>query len=274
MNITGWRYYNHAAIPSIPPHANPDTRPIKDGTIWRGGGTPLLARWTTNWDCGYETNWWYVIKDDSFDISSLKSKRRYEINKGKKNFTVKRINPTDYQDEMVEVTKSAYSSWPEKYRPIVDENQFKHGLIAWKDHVVYGGFDNDEGRLCAYSYLTDYSDYLEFSVLRACPESEKNGINAAMVAAIVEDYNDRLGKNFYIIDGARSISHETNFQEYLEKYFGFRKAYCKLHVAYNPRIKWAVKLLFPFRKTLQKFDEIGFIHQINSVLYMEELCRS
>lgn len=110
--------------------------------------------------------------------------------------------------------------------------------------------------------------------MRACPESEKKGINAAMVAAIVEDYNARLGKNFYINDGARSISHETNFQDYLEKYFGFRKAYCKLHIAYNPRIKWAVKVLFPFRKILRKFDEIGFIHQINSVLYMEELCNS
>lgn len=95
-----------------------------------------------------------------------------------------------------------------------------------------------------------------------------------MVAAVVEDYNDRLGKNFYINDGARSISHETNFQDYLEKYFGFRKAFCKLHIVYNPRIKWAVKALFPIRKILHKFDEIGFIHQINSVLFMEELVRN
>ena len=78
----------------------------------------------------------------------------------------------------------------------------------------------------------------------------------------------------YICDGARSISHETNFQDYLEKYFGFRKAYCKLHIAYNPRVKWIVKMLFPFRKMLHRFDQIGFVHQINSVLYMEELCRS
>ena len=112
-------------------------------------------------------------KDTPFDINELKSKRRYEINKGKKNFTVKRINPTDYQNEMVEVTKSAYSSWPEKYRPIVDENQFKQGLSSWKNNIVYGGFDNEDNRLCAYSYLIEYSGHLEFSVLRACPESEK-----------------------------------------------------------------------------------------------------
>lgn len=46
-----------------------------------------------------------------------------------------------------------------------------------------------------------------------------------MVARILEDNNDRLNKGFYINDGARSIRHETAFQDYLEKYFGFRKAY-------------------------------------------------
>lgn len=42
-----------------------------------------------------------------------------------------------------------------------------------KNIIVYGGFDNDDGLLCAYSYLTEYTEHLEFSVLRACPESEK-----------------------------------------------------------------------------------------------------
>lgn len=42
MGIKGWRYYNHAAIPSIPPHEELDTSVIEDGSIWRlGGGTPL-----------------------------------------------------------------------------------------------------------------------------------------------------------------------------------------------------------------------------------------
>lgn len=237
-----------------------------------GGGTAILARWTTDWDCGYETNWWYVIKDTPFDINELKSKRRYEINKGKKNFIVKRINPTDYQNEMVEVTKSAYSSWPEKYRPIVDENQFKQGLSSWKNNIVYGGFDNEDNRLCAYSYLTEYSEHLEFSVLRACPESEKKGINAAMVAAIVEDYNDRLGKNFYINDGARSIRHETAFQDYLEKYFGFRKAYCKLNIMYRFPLGVMVSVLYPFRNRISADGKLGSL--ISGVLKMEELSRT
>lgn len=237
-----------------------------------GGGTALLARWTTDWDCGYETNWWYVIKDTPFDISTLKAKRRYEINKGKKNFSVKRINPIDFQDELLEVTKLAYSSWPEKYRPSVDDNKFKQDLNAWKDNIVYGGFDNKNGRLCAYSYLTEYPGHMEFSVLRACPESEKKGINAAMVAAIVEDYNDRLGNNFYINDGARSIRHETAFQDYLEKYFEFRKAYCKLNIYYRFPVGLIVKVLYPFREKISADGKLGSL--ISGVLKMEELTRN
>lgn len=91
----GWRYYNHAAVPMCAPHENPDLTSIKDGSIykWRVSGGPLLARWTSDWDCGHKTNWWYVIKDTPFDISTLKSKRRYEISKGNRNYEVKTIAP-------------------------------------------------------------------------------------------------------------------------------------------------------------------------------------
>ena len=104
------------------------------------------------------------------------------------------------------------------------------------------------------------------------PEYEKYALNAALVEKVVSHYQDFLTNCGVICDEARSINHETAFQDYLEKYFGFRKAYCKLHVAYNPRVKWLIKLLYPFRKILIKLDGIGAIHQVNAVLRMEEIC--
>ena len=50
---------------------------------------------------------------------------------------------------------------------------------------------------------------------------------------IKEEFSQKIGKNFYICDGERNILHETSFQNYLEKYFGFRKAYCKLNLKYR-----------------------------------------
>ncbi len=44
MNIEGWQYYNHAAVPSCAPHEIPNLAPVSDGSIWKlenstGGGT-------------------------------------------------------------------------------------------------------------------------------------------------------------------------------------------------------------------------------------------
>ena len=64
-----------------------------------------MSRWTSNFDCGIETKWWYIIKDDIYDISALKSKRRYEINKGKKNFSVEIINPKNFISQLIDIQK-------------------------------------------------------------------------------------------------------------------------------------------------------------------------
>lgn len=279
MEIDGWKYYNHAAIPTTAPHEKPNMEPIDNGYIWKiEGGTPLLARWTTEFDCGYETNWWYVIKDNQFDINALKAKRRYEINKGIKNFDVREIKPQEYIKELYEIFISAYESWPKKYRPKFTYNDMKKivaNIVSNPRMVCYGGFCKETGELCGFSQLSIHDTYAEFNVQRVKQIYEKFQINAAMVNGMLENMYEKLEQsNFYILDGARCINHETNFQDYLEKYFGFRKAYCKLYIQYNPKMKWLIILLFPFRKLLRKLDSIGMVHQINSVMKMEEICRN
>ena len=196
------------------------------------GGVPLLARWTTDFDCGYETNWWYVIKDTPFDIVSLKAKRRYEINKGNKNFQVRKIKSSEYPEEMFMIATAGYAC------------------------------------------LREENGYIDFTELKVVPDMEKLSINAALVNKILNDYSDFISADGYICDGARNINHETAFQNYLEKYFGFRRAYCRLHICYNPKISLLIKILFPLRKVLYAFDKISFVHLINSVMKMEEICRS
>ncbi len=233
-----------------------------------GGGTAFIARWTIDWDCEHETNWWYVIKDEPFDINSLKSKRRYEIKKGNKNFEVRIINPVEYIDEIYEVTVEAFSSWPQKYRPSVDEGSFKKSLYTWNNKCVFGAFSRENGSLCGYATVEEYSGYAAFTTLRVKPEAEKNAINAAVVNCILEEYNSKLGKKFYVCDGARSVRHETAFQDYLVKYFGFRKAYCRLCIKYKGMFGMMVKILFPFRRLIKGKTGIG--SKISAILRMEE----
>ena len=38
MQIEGWKYYNHAMLPTSEPHEIPDMRPIESGAVWNAGG--------------------------------------------------------------------------------------------------------------------------------------------------------------------------------------------------------------------------------------------
>lgn len=292
MEVKGWKYYNHAAIPTTEPQEEVDMDAIENGHVWKiGGGTPLLARWTTDFDCGYETNWWYVIKDEPFDISTLKSKRRYEVKKGIKNFDVRHINPVDYKDELYKVQVAAFSAYPEKYRPAnLTVEKLGESIDKWIQNGsdVFGTFRINENEdqvtgvqqdenvlsiLVGYSVLTKKNKVIYFDIEKTNPAFERDGVNAATVYGILEYYEDDLRNGYYISDGERPINHETHFQDYLEKYFGFRKAYCKLNVAYQKNIKRIVNVLYSFRRVLIKFDKNPSIHKINGVLKMEEIVR-
>lgn len=275
MGIDDWNYYNHAVISALEPHEVPDISCIKDGTVWRKWGRKaLLARWTTDYDCTYKTSWWYVIKDDQFDINSLKSSYRYKINKGKKYFNIKKIQPSDYCDDIYKVYKEAYESWPEKYRPSFsqeDARRFTSNLSAKSNIICYGAFFRDNDELCGIIISAISKHHVDLYAQRVKPNYEKYQINAALVEYLLQDYRERLAEgNFYVCDGARAIKHETAFQDYLHKYFGFRKAYCKIHVAYKFPLNVFVKILYPFRKIISNKSSVGSM--ICAVLKMEE-CR-
>lgn len=275
--INGWTYYNHAVIPTVAPHEVPNLEPIKNGTVWSLGKQSLLATWTTDFDCGYKTEWWYVIKDEPFDINLLKSKHRYVINRGKKYFFVKCINPLDYSDELYDVQVAAFSAYPKKYRPNVDKQEFINVLKEWQDNnniKIYGAYFKENEALCGYIMVKIQSKCIELKIQKANPHYEKYQINAALVNALLTAYEEKLKQGYYILDGARSINHETAFQDYLEKYFRFRKAYCKLNIKYRGIMRFIVGFLYPCRGLLLKLDNIGIIHSVNALLKMEQCRRS
>lgn len=273
MEINGWRYYNHAAIPTCAPHEKPNMEPIENGDIWKMEGKPLLARWTTDFDCGHETNWWYVIKDVPFDISELKAKRRYEIQKGNRNFEVRQIIPAEYALELYAVAIAAYETYPASYRPNITQKKFVEDVTRWKHYRIYGAFDRETGKLCGYALLERKGRYVDFMVQKTIPAYEKKGINAELINQILLDHTEFLQSGGYICDGSRNINHATGFQEYLEKYFGFRKAYCKLHIKYQRWLGCGVKILYPFRQLLYRMDHSSKSHKLIGLLKMEEFSR-
>jgi len=272
-----WKFYSGALIPACEPHKAPNLEVLSSGELWKAHKNALLARYTTDFDCGYETSWWYVIKDTPFDISKIKAKRRYEINKGNKFFDVRPIKTEEYTEAIYEVQVEAFKAYPEKYRPTVYHDKFTDEIKAWDTDPkikVYGAFFKETEKLCGYAMLAEDGRVIHFNVLKTIPEYEKYAINAAIVNKLLLDLNEDIANGKYICDGARAINHETAFQDYLEKYFEFKKAYCVLHLKYRGPVRIIVKCAYPFRKILKKLDTVSLVHRINAVLKMEEIKRT
>lgn len=274
---SGWQYYKGALLPECPPDAQVDTASVESGQIWKGAyKNAVFARWTSEFDCGYETRWWYVIKAEPFDLAALNAKKRYKVNRGIRFFDVRRIDPLRHMEDIYRVQVDAYQDYPEKYRPTVDkEKLFAAIRQEWTrpEMIVFGAFHRETGALEGYIQMSVNGKCIYSNAQKATPAYEKFQINYALLAGVLEDLKDQLAEGYYISVGSRNVQHETAFQDFVEDIFGFRKAYCRLNVAYNPRIGWVIPILYSFRGLLTKLDHIGIVHKINGVLQMEQIVR-
>lgn len=246
-------------------------RPSKDkNCLW--GGDSLIEIWTDHYDCPDETEYWYCIKDTVLDIDSLKAKRRYEIKKGIKNFTTKIIDASQYQEELYAVYVESLTGYKNNPVPI-SMSEFKKQVDCWckPECRLFGSFDNESGKLCGYADVYLRYPYLPISSLKTIPGFERNGVNAALVYEICKHFESELENGSYLCDGVRNSLHETNFQNYLIKYFGFRRAYCNLHLAYKWCLYPFIMLLFPVRKVIKPKTKIE--RELNALLKMEAWSR-
>ncbi len=275
-----WEYYNHALVPTTAPHVTPDTSWMKDRKKWKelaGGHYPLFARWTTDFDCEEETEWYCLIKDTPFDMMSLKSNRRSLITRGLKRVDVKIITPADYAAQMANVLIKAWQSYDESYEEKDDRKrlteEFKELTEKNLGNSEYlGAFLKDTDTMIGYSIYDLHGDWVEYSVVKTDPEYLNTQVNAALAYFGLQRYM-RPGVN-YILGGWRTMIHETNYQDYLLKNFGYRKAYCRLHITYRPWMKAAVAVLYPLRGMLEKYSKNKWLYYVWCTLKQEEIHRT
>ena len=274
-----WEYYNHALVPTLPPHIDPDISWMKDSDRWKeyaGGKMPLFARWVSNFDCTEETEWWCIIKDTPFDIMSLKSNRRSLITRGLKRVDVKVIIPVDYAEQMSNILVKEWKYYDDSYEEGNDRQKltddFKKLTMKNLGNAEYlGAFLKDTDTMIGYAIYNLFDDWIEYSVVKTDPEYLNTQVNAALAYFGVERYM-RPGIK-YIHGGWRTMIHESNYQEYLMKNFGFRKAYCKLHIQYRPLMQITVNVLYPLRGMIKKVNN-KWIYTVWCALQQEEIRRT
>ena len=270
-----WKYYNHALLSDVAPHKEKDAEAALASPDWKKPRTWLI-RYTDHYDDPSYTEWWYCIKDDPLDLSALKSKRRNEINKGIRNFEVRLIDAEDHREALYRIYDNVLLSYERFSGRRLTREQYYKSISTWKDrYTTYGAFLRESGELAGFAQVREFDDFIDFSGCKADPDYEKFGCNAALVCFLCEHYADRISSGQYILDGERNILHQTHFQDYLEKYFGFRKAYCKINVRYKAWFKLLVKIIYPFRNVFVKtaLCRKPFFEKIGAILKLEEIVR-
>jgi hypothetical protein len=230
-----------------------------------------MARYTTNFDCGFETPWYYIICDAPIELKKLNAANRYNINHGLKHFYVQKIgkNPENMR-ELYRVYKKSSERYT-NFAPLNEFDFIKMTINSFEDNVYYGAYYKKNNLLCGYASVKEHATVAGFSTMKLDQEYFKFGLTYVLVFWITNTYLEQ--KKFkYIHNGERSVRHDTEMQDFLLKRLGFRKAYTNLHIEYKFPFGLLIEICYPFRKLLGKLPGILF-HNANSLLVQEEIAR-
>lgn len=269
LNSVVWYHYHGALLPKVKPDQNIELSEAEAKKLLRESKAFFL-RYTSNWDMKKESEFWYVIKDSREELSSYSSKMRNQIKKGLKNCEVKKVTN-------LEIAKNGYMSYSKAFKKYKTDLKPMGYDTFYKNTLKSNGYDyfavyNKQGEMIAYSTNKIEDDSCSYMTIKYDPDYLKLYPSYALIFEMNHYYLNKLDFK-YVSDGARSISHDINIQDYLIQKFKFPKAYCKLHIVYRSDVKIIVSILFPFRNIVFKLNNKLF-NKISILLKQEEIKRS
>tara|TARA_B110000444_G_C18801880_1_gene577879 strand:- start:361 stop:1170 length:810 start_codon:yes stop_codon:yes gene_type:complete len=267
--MNAWRKYNGALIPKHPAHVsiNENIGEIKNLISDTGS---FFARWTSDFDIKEETEFWHVICDQNLAIEEYSVNTRSKIKRGMKNCSVRMITKQELIKNGYEVYKEAYLKYKTYNSPTLKSLFVQDIKFLGEEWHFWGVFY--EEKLIAYCMSKIESTSCNYSTIKFHPKYLRLYSSYALFYTMNCYYLNEM-KLKYVNDGTRNLVHKTNIQDFLITKFGFRKAYCKLHVQYNVFFKFIVILIYPLRFVFHRFNN-RFAVKINSLLFQEKIRRS
>ncbi|MDD2367839.1 MAG: hypothetical protein PHQ90_00975 [Sulfuricurvum sp.] len=268
-----WYTYHGALLPSVPPHHNITLdKQTQQELLVKSGA--YFIRWTDHFDLPKESSFWYVIKDKPESLESYKSKVRNQIKKGLNLCIVEPASAYEISETGYTVYRKAVIGYQHNDEPI-QESLFKNQYFALqndKNHEFWVVKERASEKVIAYAHTILDGNMCSYSSIKFDPDYLHLYGGYALIFAMNTHYLNERHFN-YVSDGARSIAHSTNIQEFLIQKFQFRKAFCNLHLAYRKDIGYLVKMLYPFRHRLTHFQH-PLLRKLSTLLIQEELCRT
>lgn len=272
FNGINWKSYHGALIPNLAPHCRIDLSDQDAARLLEISGARFL-RWHTQFDQTGESPFWHVIKNHPATLNDLGKNTRNQVRKGLKLCNVQRTDSANIARRAYAVYSKAMRNYRGRTNPLSGE-AFREGIARLGDEPEYEFWEvcNQEGTLVAYAQTNIQQESCNYQVIKLDPDHLKSYPGYALIHEMNCYYlNER--NLLYVNDGARSIRHDTGVQDFLIRKFGFRKAYSRLHIAYNRKVGALVRVLMPFQPMLSHFPR-GLGGSLSALLDQEALHRA
>lgn len=274
--LENWREYNHALVPSVPPHV-----PLEKSDIDFLSERNLLrlfiqnhiffAQYITDWDSERSYPMFYLIKDSFETDEQISSNNRRQRRKARENFYVQEIDIKANIERLFVIYTESQKKYPKENRTLMDFEDFSNSyrLLSESGARAIGAFDRESNALMGYKIFKEIGDrQINQLIQKIIPAFEKKQCATALQSFLCDLYKtELLSKQKYLCNGERSFRHKTNQQQFLTEHFYFRKAHCALHLRMCLLMKIMLACLMPFTYLLKKshkkiFYDIGVVEDM------------
>jgi len=266
-----WRLHHGALIPLNMPHSisvPSFLETLKLLVRYRA----LFIRWEDNFDELSDGEWWHIIKTEVENLDVLSKKTRYGVRCGQNRFVATHSTREEICDEGFDVYIAAFDRY-ETFEAVLSPAKFHEAINAMPAETEFWAVrDKKNNQMVAFSENIVRDDACFYNSIWFESNALKSYAGYLLFFEMNKYYlNDRGFR--YVSDGARSISHQTNIHEFLQRKFGYRKVYSSLRMRYFPGVKIAIYIFYPFRRWFEN-RSFGFFQKIAVLLKQESIRRS
>ena len=263
-----WRRYKGILKPLSPPHIEPDSNSGEIKKLLQASKTPL-AMWTYNFDSA-RSEWWWTIAERPYHLESLAKKARYDIRYGLRSCNVRRVSGRLLAD----IGYACYASAMQRHVQTAPDTEpvFKAAMPVYdanEAYQIWGVFMND--RLIGYGVYLLIDDIVINQDAIFDPAYFRYHVSHALVHTTTDYYLNQMDCR-YITTGTRAISHDTRFEDFLMRNFGYRRAYCGLGLEFRPAFRILVDCLYGLRGWWKKLPISGDVkHRLHVICELERI---
>ena len=276
-NGVAWREFSGFMMPAYLPGLCPPIDPESAAEVLRRSGKPFL-RWDEHFGQVQHSQWWNITRRGPWSIDDVKDKKkRWMIRQGRKNFTVRHLTAKEVLGLCPSVARMAASRYKGRAE-VEDLAVFEKRIAAGERNpgvIEYiGCFYGDELASFSENYIQSNSVFL--STIRHHPGFLNKYSSYGLLEGVLDYYLNHKHMD-QVIDGCRSIYHQTGFQDHLVKVFGFVREYAALNVLYRPWFWCVVQMGYPLNRLagqLSSWYDSDLLDKVSSILLQEKIRRS